>query len=556
MLSKLIKIASGLSLLLCITALIIYLIAGIDAIGEYFNFDPDNFHLIETDRERTLTYIFSLRERIYYLLIGILLLAVISSIALLKSQELSFRIKTFATFIKQYSSTTFYEIKGSKVKYFLLIPLAAYIYYACTAPITHDEATTYTKYTVCSFLNTMAGYTLPNNHVLFSLIEHFFIEIPFIDLLFKFRLPSIIIALLTWTIAYRFVRKYSNENTAITVVAIASTVYMIFQYSFFARGYSLLVLFCVVCLYTACNIIYNNNRLRDWTIFSTSGILGFYTMPSFLYFFFTINVFILLLNWKNITKQIYFNLWIITGVFLLYLPVFVVLGWQALSGNYFVKPLDRGYVVSELFPFFSMCLRQFFAIPPYLLTPALLGLVLYTIYTKKKKTLILWLVCLITPFFLLTVHSVIPFHRTFVYYGFLLVFLSAISIKDILKNIPLKILIGVLLAIQAFQIYRFQNKLDHLMTTYAEYDSVIESTIENDKTYITNASFLYPNFLFEIDRCGYNSSIDQNLVPINSDTLHRYDIILLDSLSDTTQKRKPKQSIKDFRNIPINIYHN
>ncbi len=536
--------------------MIIYFIAGIDAIGGYFNFNPDNFYLTETDRERTLTYAFSLRERISYLVIGVFLLVVIFFIAFLKSKELSFRIKTFFRFIKQYSSITFHEIKRSKVKYFLLIPLAAYIYYACTAPITHDEATTYTRYTVCSFLNTMAGYTLPNNHILFSLIEHFFIKIPFVDLLFKFRLPSVIVSFFTWVITYRFVKKYSNENTAITVVAIVSTVYMIFQYSFFARGYSLLILFCVICLYAACNIVYNNNRLRDWTIFSISGILGFYTMPSFLYPFFTINVFILLLNRKNITKQIYFNLWTITGVFILYLPVIIVLGWEALSGNHFVKSLDRGYVISQLIPFFSLGLRQIFAIPPYLLAPVLLGLVLYTIYTRKNKTLILWLVCLITPFFLLAAHSVIPFHRTFVYYGFLLVFLSAISIKDILNNIPLKILIVILLAVQGFQTYRFQDKLDHLISTYAEYDSVIESTIENNKTYLTNASFLYPNFLFEIDRRGYKSSIDQKLTPINSDTLHRYDIILLDSLSDTTQERKPELSIKDFRNIPINIYYN
>jgi len=555
MLTNIIKIISGIFFLVCILLLVIYFVFGIDIIAQHLGFDPNCISLIESNRERVLTYTFSLKERIWYLIAGIGVLAGIFFICFIKASQLTNRLKAALIFFREYTVQSYYGIKKSNAKFFLLISIAVYIYYAFTAPITHDEATTYTRFVYCSLLNTMAGYTLPNNHILYSIIEHLFIKIPFVDLIFKFRLPSILISFLTWVIAYRFVKKYANEKTAVTVVAITSTVYMILQYSFFARGYSLLVLFSVLCLYAAYNIIQDNNRLRDWTIFSLSGILGFYTMPSFLYPFLTVNIFILCFNYKHILKQIRFNLYIVAGVFILYLPILIVLGWEALSGNNFVKPLDRGYVISVLPEFFNTALRQIFAIPPYILVPALIILAVYSAIKRDLKTFMLWLICFITPFILLTIHSVIPFHRTFVYYGFLLVFLPAITLRKEINKISMKILIVLLIGIQAFQIYRFNHKLDHLTAYYAEYEDTIDLTIEDNKSYLTNALYLYPNYLFEIDRRHFKSTIDMNLTEINSDTLKRYDIVLLDSLLDKTRDNTPCFKVEDFRNIPINIYY-
>lgn len=555
MLTKTIKIFSGSIFLICLFLLAAYMFLGLDTIGEYLNFDPSNISLTETNLERTVTYTFSLADRIYYLLAAILLLMAVFATTFIKASAFSDRIKSGWAFFKQYSVQCFYQIKASNVKYILIIPLAAYIYYACTAPITHDEAITYVIFVRCSLLNTIVGYTLPNNHVLFSVIEHIFIKIPFVDLLFKFRLFPILTSFFTWIIAYRFVRKYANENAAITFVAIASTVYMILQYSFFARGYSLLVLFCVVCMYAACNIIHDGNRLRDWTIFSMCGALGFYTMPSFLYPFFTINVFILCFNYRDITKQIRFNAYTLGGVFILYLPVLIVLGWEALSGNQFVRPLDRQYVISQLIPFSAMTLRQVFAIPPYLLAPAFIAITAYSLIMKEKKIFVLWLICLITPFVILTAHSVLPFYRTFIYYGFIFVLLSALSLKNIIGKIPLKFLLTGLIAIQIFQVYRFEHKLDHLMNYYAECDKIIAPVLEDNKSYFTNALFLNPNLRFEIARHNYNSSVTSHISEaVSADSLERYDVVILESTLDETSSRKPAYTIKDFKNTPINIY--
>lgn len=553
--TKSIKVTSILCAFIYLLFLVIYAIIGIDGLGSIFHFNPDRLEFVEITRAQPIKYSIVPRERVYYLLAGAILMIIISVFIFCKAHHLSLCIKNAAVFFTQYCSDTFKEIKGSKVKYLLLIPLGACIYYAYTVPITHDEATTYIHYVMCSIPNTMFGYTMPNNHILFSLIEHIFIKIPVLDLLFKFRLPSIIIALLTWIILYRFAKKYANDNTAITIVAIVSTTYMILQYSFFARGYSFVILFCVLCLYAACNIIYNNNRLRDWTIFTVSGILGFYAMPSFLYPFFTINIFILCLNRKNITKQIKFNLYTVIGVILLYLPILIIMGYQSLAGNQFVKPLDRIYVISQLFSFFNLGLHKIFAISPYILIPVFTGAVIYSISRKRRKLTTLWLVCLVSPFIILTAHSVIPFHRTFVYYGFLLVFLTALSFKDLIKMIPLKILIVLLIGVQAGQIYQFHLRLNPLTKYYAEHEDVIEKVLVNNKSYFTNDLYLYPNLLFEIDRHNINSTVDKSFVRTSADSLERYDVVLLLSALDETRKRKPKYSIIDFRDEPINIYY-
>ena len=99
-----------------------------------FHFNPDRLEFVEITGDQPIKYSIVPSERVYYLLAGAILMIIISVFIFCKAHHLSLCKKNDAVFFTRYCSDTFKEIKGSKVKYLLLIPLGACIYYAYTVP--------------------------------------------------------------------------------------------------------------------------------------------------------------------------------------------------------------------------------------------------------------------------------------------------------------------------------------------------------------------------------------------------------------------------------------
>lgn len=462
---------------------------------------------------------------------------------------------SFCSYLGRAIKSIWSDLKDRYVLLILLLPFAASIYFAIVLPISYDEALTYVDFTNNPILYCISSYPAPNNHIFHSIITHITKHIPFFDILFRLRISSIVVSILTWAIAYSFVKRYYSRKVALFSVAISSMLFMSIYYSYMSRGYALVALFFVISLYATFNIIKHGSRNQDWAIFSICSILGFYAVPSYLYPFVTLNFIILLYNYKNIKQQFVFNIFITLATLLCYTPIILHQGFGVLS----ITPGDRMGVLS-LFPlFFRNTLSEIYGIH-LIYTFIAIGIPFVIALLKKKTEVIkLWVIFGLAPVVLLALHSVIPFPRTFIYYGFVVLFLMGISISEYIEKISIKWLTVILLVLQAGLFYNFKNNIEEYESFNIGFHDVSEKFIEEGKTFYVLSGLNIESHKFEMMLRGYDyskSEYDRVFLDfedfrlVNTDTLRgQFDYIIIDKEWDRTVVRKPVYS-----NKTLNVY--
>ncbi len=432
----------------------------------------------------------------------------------------------------------------SPLKYLLIIPVAGTFYYAIIMPICYDEGLTYLYFTSKSIFASMSFYPEPNNHILNSLLTNITIHLPFGDTELRLRLPSLLVSVLTWMVAYKLLVTYYNKQLALIVTAVSSMVFLVFYYNYQSRGYALVNLCFVSALYNALGIIRKKEHRENWIWFGVASILGFYTMPSFLYPFITLNVIILIYNWRELKRQVLINAVVAAITIVLYLPIIIVNGLQALTSNPYVKILDRHEVIRKLPEFFQMSLNELTQFPWYMSLLLILPSCIYAIARRQSFNLSLFVIFLLAPFILLATHSVIPFPRTFIYYGFLLPLLAVISFEEQIQKISPRLLIILLVVIQLGMLYRFSQRI----IPYEERDPQLNwssKTYTNEmvgnKRYFSSGNLLGTTLLYELKTQGYDKAevVFYNF-PVNADTLRNFDYIIIGNETDRTKVKKPR----------------
>jgi hypothetical protein len=447
----------------------------------------------------------------------------------------------FAAYVGSGIRGVFRSFFRSKAKYLLLIPLLSSVYFAATLPVSYDEAWTYLNFTTKSPIVSLAYYPVPNNHILHSLITNFTHYIPGLSPLFRLRISSIFVNLLIWITAYGFVRRFFSEKAAWAVVGLGAMLFLSVYYSVMSRGYALVVLFFVGALYAAFHITESGGRLRHWAWFSICSVFGFFTMPSFLYPFLTLHVWILLYNRQFIVRQVVFGIATAACTALLYLPVVAVNGIGALTANPFVRPISRQEVIARMPGYFADTLRDIFGMPYQFVLAVLAAALLFLFRRYDRRYASLAAVLVLMPFALLAAHSVIPFTRTFVYYGFALVLLFVIAWQKEILKINTAWLMAALLSIQVALFFNFRNRIDAYEiynTTYYE----INQKIAGNKSYYFNTRTFDTNLSFELRIKGYEMTGQQRNFPplyMSADSISGFDYIIIDKPFDRTTLKKP-----------------
>lgn len=447
------------------------------------------------------------------------------------------------------------DSKNRNLLIILIVPFLFSIYCAFTVAVSIDEALTYISYIKpWPIYRGLVYYPEPNNHVFYTFLVYIFHQLPFGSDLIKMRIIPVIVSLITWCVAFSFVKKYYSEKVSLFVVAVTSILFMSIYYSFLARGYSLIVLFFVIGLYATFNIIKEGSKAKDWILFTLSGILGAYTIPSFLYPFFTLNLIILIFNYKNIKQQIVYNLVAGITILLLYTPIILVEGIGALSNNPFVKPMDRIWIIQHLLPFFKDALENIFGIPLIPVLILLVAALFFAVRNKNKFTLSLWAIFCITPFVILTIHSVIPFTRTFVYYGFILIFLIGISSAEYINKIPKLWLLVGLVGIQLTSVIYFNATIAEYESFNTYYHDVNKRIVKEDgKTYYMVTTLGRISHQYELEINNFDGSKNKYMTeyPASADTITNYDYVIIDVSMDSTKLKKPFYENK-FQRVYIN----
>jgi hypothetical protein len=442
------------------------------------------------------------------------------------------------------------QLIATPVKWILIIPFFSSVYFALVMPVSYDEAYTYLQFTSKSPILSFFYYPAPNNHVLHSLITNFTYYIPFCSDLFCLRISNIFFTFFTWLICFSFLKKYYSVNFSLVVTAIASMMFMSVYYSYMSRGYCLVMLFFIISLYAAFNIINNIKAKINWNVFSMSSILGFFTMPSYLYVWVIINTIIFLNSKHTIKEQFVNNCIILCNVLLLYTPIILINGMDALVRNKFVVPIDRTVVFSRLSDFFKTTVGEITGMYVIIIL-ILLSISMFLIFKNRNRNeVVLTTIFIFLPVLLLIVHSVIPFPRTFNYYGFVFVFLIFLPFIKNLSVFPIHYLIIGCVLVQCGLFINFYSKINKY-ESFNTANHELNKKIVGKNRYFFNSSLFEVDFAFENQIRGFRLEkvMSLNAVNVDKDTLCGYDYYVIDKKNDCTKISKPVYS-----NATINVY--
>jgi hypothetical protein len=217
-------------------------------------------------------------------------------------------------------------------------------YVAFRLPFHVDERFTYLYFVQPGWLASLAYYPGPNNHILFTLLCNA------TDLLLDdpFRImkgTALAVAAVFPPVFWLAVRRHFGAAPAWLATAACLASDKVFYYATQGRGYGLLTLWVLLAAYAAVQVGRDGaTRRRPYAVLGVSCVLGFYTVPVFLYPFAGLALYLAVALGRRRAYRPLGRL-LLTGVgvgaatALLYLPVLLVNGPGALTGNAWVARL-------------------------------------------------------------------------------------------------------------------------------------------------------------------------------------------------------------------------
>ena len=239
----------------------------------------------------------------------------------------------------------------------LLSTLGAFLRFLwLDAPVQYDEAYTAIAFASRPVRALIGDYHLPNNHVFHTLLVHFSLRFFGVHP-WSLRLPVYLSGILLIPLGYLSARALYGRPVARLSAALIAVSHPLILYAANARGYTLIALFTLAGLLLAAYIL-RHNSLLAWFGLAAIGALGAWTVPIMLYPF-GMTLTWLFLGWllgdAGRPRPRAFLVFLIgcafltlAGALLLYLPILLSSGPQALIGNRWVSPLPWGVLAEEL----------------------------------------------------------------------------------------------------------------------------------------------------------------------------------------------------------------
>ena len=407
------------------------------------------------------------------------------------------------------------------------MPVIVVIYFAVNFPITNDEAATYLNYSSRSIFSSIAYYS-HNNHILNSILTNITLKLPIAEII-ALRLPSIVVYVTTLIIFWSYVREFLSRSIAYYSLGIFSTLYFSLYYGFVSRGYALKDLFFLLTVYAATKIILKPNRNILWIYLTIFSVFGFYAIPSFLYPYVAINIWLLFQPNRNLKKLITSGAVTTIVVLILYVPVFIVGGTKA------IMPQTMGFLETiKLLPdFLYNSLEELTGTLPVFSLLIIISIFFTAKYNEIKK---LFLILLLSLYILLALQSVIPFSRNLIYFNFLIAIFSGILIEKLItpffSKIKNKWIFWVpIIPLQVMMIINFNIVINNResLSLYAKKDIEL---VRNAKSYLTVSRTLDNYILYYFRTRDRNSFNVTYISPQFFDIMENdksYEFILIDN---------------------------
>jgi 4-amino-4-deoxy-L-arabinose transferase-like glycosyltransferase len=151
------------------------------------------------------------------------------------------------------------------------------------APMDYDEAFTWVYFAARPLRQALSDYSLPNNHLFHTLLVHGAAALlgnrPWV-----LRLPALLAGLALLPVTYFLGRRLFGWPAGILAAALVACAPSLVDYSTNARGYTMVSLAFAGTLALAARILIQD-RKRDWILLTAVSAAGLYTIPTMLYAF-------------------------------------------------------------------------------------------------------------------------------------------------------------------------------------------------------------------------------------------------------------------------------
>lgn len=223
----------------------------------------------------------------------------------------------------------------------LTLILAIRVWYLTNYVLGTDEVASHDYFVRPGLLTISSFYPIPNNHLFFNLLcwpLTFLID----NTQLVMRLPTFTAAAVGTALGYLLLIRQSGFRVATLATGLFSLLPLSLYYSVAGRGYFLQFTLLLLAFFAALAVLQLASYQRlGWVVFIASSILGFYTIPTFLYPFVSLNLGLLLsLGWQR--RWLEMRQLVLAGSIvgltaaLLYWPVVCVSGLRQLVGNRYV----------------------------------------------------------------------------------------------------------------------------------------------------------------------------------------------------------------------------
>lgn len=159
-------------------------------------------------------------------------------------------------------------------------------------PMRYDEAFTFWWYARYPLKLALSTYDAPNNHLFNTFLIHVAYRL-FGDAPWALRLPGFVVGSLTLPVTYLVGRSFVGGAAALLAAAALATSMVMIEASTNGRGYSILALVFLLLLGLGQYLRARDNAAA-WAAFAALGAIGVYTVPSGIYAFGTVVLWLLL----------------------------------------------------------------------------------------------------------------------------------------------------------------------------------------------------------------------------------------------------------------------
>jgi hypothetical protein len=303
---------------------------------------------------------------------------------------------------------------------FFIFPIIFLCYYSGKFPFTVDEAFSWVHLVNKGPLVSAFYYPAPNNHIFYTVLCSLLNYLP-LDPVWVMRIPTVIAYLFCIHLLYLMLRRLLDHNAAFYTIFLFSIQPSILYYALHGRGYIFLVLFVILSCWFLYSALVNNVK-PAYVGFVLSCVLGFYTIPVFLYYFIllatTAGVYIVWYKaWDRLIVLVVAFVSIVLLTSLFYLPVFMLNGTDAVFNNSWVQP--QTYSFAQVYAYLREVLTNVSGLNGILLLTALLIIPAFFILFYYEKKYFRWLIVamlLWVPLLaiLLIIQQVLPYERIWI----------------------------------------------------------------------------------------------------------------------------------------------